>query len=318
MTRILWIICVATACSGTEDTSQGTVVGNPGDTSMQLARSSAVDIVDATTFVDAFEWMDCNGTSSTVDVQSDVDLLGQNTVEGPSGEWCGLTIHLGDTLEIVTELAGEEESERFQLQFALDVEYLQLSAQDGFVVGGKSTVVEFGHPNWLDLEAIRWDDDEDGEDCEEAEEIMEELWEACEDGDGDACDELDEVSEWYDANCEEDDFGDEGEDSVLIDEDSSSHDRLVRGFMFGSALYEDDDSDGRVSDDERSSGSMAVGSEHPDFVTEDEATDDVDTNRSSEFGADGDLEVGGCGRNESNLAWLLLPFAVFRLRRPNQ
>ena len=318
MTRILWIVCVATACSGAEDTSQGTVVGNPGDTSMQLARSTAVEIVDATTFVDAFEWMDCDGTSSTVDVQSDVDLLGPNTVEGPSGEWCGLTIYLGDTLEIVTGWADEAESERLQVHFDLDVEYLQLNAQDGFVVDGKSTVVEFGHPDWLDLEAIRWEENEDDEDCEEAEEIMEELWEDCEDGDDDACDELDEVSEWYDANCEEDDFDDEDEERVLIDADSSSHDRLVQGFMFGSALFHDDDSDGRLSDGERNAGAMAVGSEHPDFVAEDDATDDVDTNSSSEFGADGELEVGGCGRSKSNLAWLLLPFAVFRLRRPNQ
>jgi hypothetical protein len=291
-------------------------VGNPGDTSMQLARSTSVDIVDAYTFVDTFEWVDCNGTSSTVDVQSDIDLLAQNAVEGPSGEWCGLRIQLGDTLEIVTELADEEDDERLQIHFALDVEYLQLEAQDGFVLDGKPTVVEFGHPDWLDIEAISWEEGDESEgDCEEAEEVIEELWEACEDGDRDACEELDEVTDWYDANCEEDGRDEEDEDSVLIDSESSSHERLARGFMFGSALFEDDDSDGRLSDDERKSGAVALGSEHPDSVAEDDAMDDANPETEPDFGTQGEIEVGGCGRSESNLAWLLFPFAVFRLRR---
>jgi hypothetical protein len=315
MSRFVWIVAIATACSGSDETSQGTVVGNPGDTSMQLARTAGVDVVEAYTFVDTFEWVDCDGDRSVVDVQSEINLLDESSVEGPSGEWCSLTVQLGDTLVIEAALVDDGDDEILRFQLDLDVEYLQMNAQDGFVIDGDSTVIELGQPDWFVLEEIELEDDEGDGECEEIEERMEELWEACEDGDEDACEELDEVGEWYDENCTEDDE-EESERTVRINPDSSAHDGLARRFMLGSALYEDGNADGRLSDDERNAGAVATGTEHPDSVDEDGSVDDTDAN--IEFGTQGEIEVGGCGRSESNLAWLLLPFTVFRLRRSHR
>jgi hypothetical protein len=322
MIRFVWILAVATACSASDDPSQGTVVGNPGDTSMQLARSARVDVVEAYTFVDTFEWVRCNDTSLIVDVQTQVDLLDERSIESPAGEWCSLTIHLEDTLGIVTEMVDEED-ELLRIQFDLDVEYLQLDARDGIVIDGGSTVIELGHPEWFDLEEIDLDDVDVDDDLDERCEEAEELWEACEDGDETACEELDEIAEWYEANCEEDEADEESGRTVSIDSESSAHDVFARIFMLGSALYEDDDSDGRLSDSERNVGSVAAGAEHPESVdedaaTDDAATDDAATDADSGPRRQGELEAGGCGGSESNLAWLLLPFAALRLRLPHR
>ncbi|MGB0638515.1 MAG: hypothetical protein ACPGTU_04225 [Myxococcota bacterium] len=316
MSRLVWIVVIATACSGSDETSQGTVVGNPGDTSMQLARSAGAEVVDAYTVIDALEWVDCNGDDFAVDVQSEINLLDGDPIESPHGEWCALTIQLGDALLIEAEVVQGDDDEMLWVQLDLEVESIRLDARDGFVIDGDSTVVELGEADWLELNERDLDEgDERIDECDDVEERLEELLEACEDGDEEACEELDDVTDWYEENCTEDDEEDD-ERRILIDSDSSAHDAFARQFALGSALYEDSNGDGWLSDDERTAGSVAAGTEHTDSVDEESSADDAASDTEMRFDTEGDIEVGGCGRSESNLAWFLLPLFVFPLRRP--
>ena len=101
-----------------------------------------------------------------------------------------------------------------------------------------------------------------------------------------------------------------------IDPDHPEHDELVEQLVDGSTLFEDNDSDGRISINERDEDAIATGDigRHEEgqsqIMGEDE---DEDEDRKSAVSAD----AGGCGGGGSS-GWLVLPLSLLGLRRKSE
>ena len=83
---------------------------------------------------------------------------------------------------------------------------------------------------------------------------------------------------------------------------------LVELVTDGSALFEDGDADGEISEQEREDGPMATGEVHPSHA-------EADREEKEEAGTSD--SVSGCG-SESSVGWLLLPIGLFGRRRPSE
>lgn len=96
------------------------------------------------------------------------------------------------------------------------------------------------------------------------------------------------------------------------------NDEVAVVFSDASALYVDENFDGRVDDDERAQGPLAVGSEHPqgsESQDEDASGESVITDGDA-TNQQGQLKAGsGCASSETNLSWaVLFPFVLLGRR----
>ena len=101
-----------------------------------------------------------------------------------------------------------------------------------------------------------------------------------------------------------DDLWDGSSSELLVDREHPDHEQLTGKIFDGSALFEDPDSDGEVSDEERDNGPIALGADHPQH---EEKQDDPEEDNDRKA-------VGGCG-GDSGVGWLFLPVGLMSRRR---
>jgi len=284
MKPTLFLVAVLFGCSQEGSRDEGTVVGNPGDAAMRMAPVDAGEVITARTIVSSMSLESCDGTPFDLELDQEVDLLGDTHIEVPNGEWCGLDLFTEDGL-YVEALSDEDE---LVLVLNLELEVLEFEAPEGFQIDGDQTVLEWGFPGWvsMDPELLLEEFGRDEEDLEDM-------------------DDREDMEEWDDYFV------------IEIDpDDAEIHDGLVDVFAHASGLYGDGDEDGEVSDEERDNALLVVGSGHPDHSTESEesaASPEV----SDSMSAEAQLSTGpGCAKSESNVQWgLLFPLILLGWRR---
>ena len=282
--------------------SEGTVVGNPGDAALRLARTSGISGLEAYVVVSGLEMTGCSaGMVESREAREEIDLVRGGLLSLPAGDWCGVRLQFGAPVEI---FGSAEDDDEVGLEAFLDIGEVLLDSSSAFAVDGASFVLELGEPGWLDRDSF----ERTGEDCEELWEYFEELEEACdEEDDEEACEELEELEEEI-RECGMDE----------IDEDHPSYTELVSALSSGSGLYADPDGDREISAEERDAGPVASGPDRSDApsgeggdpVADASASPPVDDGLESESFPIG----GGCG-SEASLSLMLLPLGLFVRRR---
>jgi len=202
------VILLLLACN-VGDTRDGTVIGNPGDGLTVAARSASASFTEGATLVDTLIFEGCDGNVTEAPVEQNVDLVAGTSLALTAGDWCGLTLALGDAIELEAEIGGQIA--------VLDLEVPEIVLEGSFTVTEAAYVLELAQPDWLEDVDL--------------------------DGDGDS-DELEDFA-------------------VEVDEEHPSHDALAAIFADASALYADSNSDGVLSDAERT-GALAAGSGRDD------------------------------------------------------
>lgn len=240
------MIWLAAACSG--DPSEGTIVGNPGDTMTLVADGKGVTYTEADAIAVAWVMESCAGALEEIAIDEDIDLFG-TVLETPAGTWCSTALEMVE-LSIEGE-AGED-------TFSVDLEggLVELHSSEALEVDGHVFVLELGFPEWIDA----------------------------------------------------DDLGLRAGEHVEVDADHRVYEDLQRALLEASALYEDEDEDGRISDEERARGALAVGPSRRDDERERDATDTGDPDGSE------DPDPGGCTSAPAAGGLLLALLALCRRR----
>jgi len=107
-------------------------------------------------------------------------------------------------------------------------------------------------------------------------------------------------------------FEDDDEWPEGIDPDHPEHGELVEHLVDGSTLFEDNDDDGRISENERDEDAIATGDlgrheeNYSQIIGEDEGEPDDKKDGAS-------TDTGGCGGGSSG--WIFLPLSLLGLRR---
>ena len=71
-----------------DDTHEGTVVGNPGDAAFRVADGLDTSFERVSGFIESVELSDCDGGSKFVELDEEFDFLEPHAVELPAGTWC--------------------------------------------------------------------------------------------------------------------------------------------------------------------------------------------------------------------------------------
>jgi len=160
----LGVLALLAACDA-ELTSEGTIVGNPGDGMVALARAEGLTFEVINVTMDDLYLEDCGGEGELVPLAPRWDLLEPNALHLPMGDWCELSL-------VVTALfvEGVDTSER---AFSLDLEPGRVVLEsDGFTIGEAAYLLELGSPNWVTAEALS---DGDGAEVTEGHPLFEPL-----------------------------------------------------------------------------------------------------------------------------------------------
>ena len=138
--------------------SQGTVVGNPGEATSRLAPiDSELTILSADAVIAFIDVLACDGSTSQEEVvDASVDLLEDVPLVIPGGTWCGF----GLSLESVT-IVGEYE--RVSFSMVLSPGFVETSSAAGVVVDGQDFIFEMAEEGWLSAELLDLTGEEDGE-----------------------------------------------------------------------------------------------------------------------------------------------------------
>ena len=280
--RFMIVSVVLVACSSVDDRDDGTVVGNPGETSFRVADPEDFEPNGARLGVDAVTWTSCRGSDQVQSIDDDIDLLDEEqSIDAPNGEWCSVVVSMTGPLVLEVSVDWDDvddeeedwddvdENEERSIYAVLDVPELVLVNSDGFSVDESMTVLELASPGWVSLGDLLDSDD----------------WEEDEEG------------------------------AYVFVSDGS----LIESVADGSGLFHDRDGDGFVGSEERESGPLASGDQHPDNPSDpqDGESETVDAGSAEVTTGSGDLQTGGgCGRSESNLnVAFLVPLVVFGCRR---
>jgi len=222
-------------CRSETSTSEGTVVGNPGDGAMRAGDGVDFQPEIARTSVSTMFWQGCGGTEREISVDAEIDLLGDNQFTVPVGNWCAVVVSFNDSLFIEGPFRIEEpddEEDEFWLQMELDPEeMIFVSEEDGFDASEEHFVIEFGEPDWYDPAALLDDDL-----------LSEEQREALREG------------------------------VFVVNDEHSRYDEMVDRLENSSSLFIDSDGNGQISDAERDDGPVAQGDS--DFDDDDDDDDD--------------------------------------------
>ena len=144
----------------TEETYEGTVIGNPGDGMTVVARSASVELEAASTTVDAVLFTTCDGDVTEDAVGDVLDLVEGTALQLAEGDWCSLTLVLDAPVEI------EALVDETPAYFELEVPEIELSGD--FTLGDDRYVVELAQPDWLEGVDLEQDEDDDtGEEDED-------------------------------------------------------------------------------------------------------------------------------------------------------
>jgi catechol 2,3-dioxygenase-like lactoylglutathione lyase family enzyme len=166
MKRFIWVMGCLFGCAGDGGTDEGTVVGNPGDTKMQMAEPGNGEFIQARTRIQDIVWAGCDGTDQIVEVEENIDLLDDASTSTPAGEWCGVWVSLSEPL--VLELFVPDWDK--EVLFYLEIEGLFLDTPTAFTTDNENLVFEWGYQNWFVdqqrpleewfLEEERWEEEE--------------------------------------------------------------------------------------------------------------------------------------------------------------
>jgi hypothetical protein len=110
-------------------------------------------------------------------------------------------------------------------------------------------------------------------------------------------------------------FEDDDEWPEGIDPDHPEHDALVEQLVDGSTLFEDNDGDGRISENERDEDAIATGDlgrheENQSQIMGEEEDEEEEDNSGA------NTDAGGCGGGSSG--WIFLPLSLLGLRRKSE
>lgn len=267
---LVWLGALHPACHLWGDS--GTVVGNPGDSLVSTASSEGITWTRGSAEGITIELFPCPD-GSTVEVfglaetddDQEFDVLGQQAIALPGGEWCEAFAELdvvelegslvsGDTLEVVLE--------------GVEVDLAAASDASGLTIDGQQLILELAYPDWL----------------------------------------ADIALPPADAGV------------VRFDSGTAHYDTTLDRLFDGSALFEDADDDGTISDNERSTGAVLAGAGSPSAADEDASDDGEGSGEDS----DDDSAEGssrGCGNSEyvleeeAAVVFLGLPLLGLRRRR---
>ncbi len=144
------LICISTLSAlvgcRSDGRLQGTLVGNPGDASMTAAPSTGVEVQSARMGVADITWIDCDsGASTTVVIDRDLDLLGLELFDAPTGRWC--TVDVASSSPLVVQ--AEDTIEGGTVSLSVDIGVVELTSA-GVPVGENTTLLfELAKPDWL-------------------------------------------------------------------------------------------------------------------------------------------------------------------------
>ena len=255
MTKYLLFFTLGLGCRSGSTTSEGTVVGNPGDGAMRVGDGVDFQPETARSTVSTMLWKHCDGEEREVSMGVDVDLLGENQFDVPSGNWCAVVVYFSDSLFIAGPLVIEDEDEDereeegaddFWFEMELNTEKaIFIPESDGYTSSDEHLVMEFGEPGWFDPV-----------------ELLDGI----------------EFSEAQRQDLEEGIF--------VVDEEHAAYLDLVDRLESASSIFVDSDGDGQISEDERDEGPVANGD--PDAV-QDVLDDNNKDKKKPSAGS------GGCG-----------------------
>jgi hypothetical protein len=127
----------------------GTSVGNPGETRMAIASGKGVQTSQASVAVASMTWTACDGSTTQVAVNETLDLLAAPAVESPAGNWCGVDVAVDAPLSVeIVEPSGDI------AWLTLEVRTMTLVSFTGFDVDGDTHTLEWGTPDWMDVDEI--------------------------------------------------------------------------------------------------------------------------------------------------------------------
>lgn len=125
--------------------TQGTSVGNPGETRMSVARGTGLTTETAAITVVRTVWTDCVGVTTMLEVEQALDLLDPVVLDSPPGSWCRLDIRTRGPLALeATSDAG------FEADLSLALGTVSVATRSAFFVDGNMLALELGSPGWLD------------------------------------------------------------------------------------------------------------------------------------------------------------------------
>lgn len=146
------------ACRQPGTPPSGTFVGNPGEATSRLAAyGESITLSEAEATIGFTDAAGCSSdlAGETPDVAS-LDLLGENSVQLPPGEWCALGVYV----ESVLLIGGFADEAEFEIR--LEPGLVELYTQAGLTVDGDDFILELADTGWLSDEVIRgldWDDE---------------------------------------------------------------------------------------------------------------------------------------------------------------
>ena len=229
MKRVFLIALMGLGCRSETTTTQGTVVGNPGDGAMRSGDGVDFEPEIARTTVSTMNWKGCGGTEREISIGSEIDLLGDNQFTVPVGNWCAVVVNFNDALFIEGPFRIDEDDEEVWLQMELATEMtVFVSEEDGFDASEEHFVIEFGEPDWYDPVALLDD-----------ELLSEAQVEALREG------------------------------VFIVNDEHSQYDEMVDRLENTSSLFVDGDGNGQISETERDEGPVAQGDSDADGANDD-------------------------------------------------
>lgn len=141
------MIFLLLACSGS---SEGTIVGNPGDAMTVAAAPKGLEVVDGQLAWSDLWFQSCSGNQTDVLAGGDALTLGQDALILPAGTWCSMTF--GEA-ELDLQLRAEDDT---NVDLTLSLSGVDLGTGAVEVDGG-SWLIELGEPGWLDVEDLGGD-----------------------------------------------------------------------------------------------------------------------------------------------------------------
>ena len=147
------LLTLLAAC---QSPTQGTIVGNPGETRLSTADSTGLQYENAFLSVESVTWTDCQGATVEVPIDGTIDLLDPVILQAPAGTWCGVTATPAGPLQV--QGAGNTGGV-FDLQ--LDLPAVTVTATTGVFIEASAVVLEVGGRDWIDASLLGLSDTAD-------------------------------------------------------------------------------------------------------------------------------------------------------------
>jgi len=161
----LYLLCfiMALGCRSSEP-APGTSVGNPGKLSPSVGQGEGVEIGWAWGVVDAIVMRACDGTTTEISVDAEIEFDGSEEIEIPGGSYCSAQLVMAEALELDALWRPTTDSLLVHLHLPLE-DTVELSASSTFTVDDDALILEVGGPGWLHEDDL--DVDFDGQEFDE-------------------------------------------------------------------------------------------------------------------------------------------------------